>query len=333
MGITGTDVAKEAADMILLDDNFSSIVNGVEEGRILFDNLKKSIAYTLSSNIPEISPFIVNVFFGFPIPLRTVQIFAIDLLTDMTPAISMAYEKKEADIMKREPRNPKTDRLVTKVLVCFSYLLIGIIQMMAGFFTYICVFYSHKFSMRMIYRLDKQGFKFQECDATNKSNYDGKYLTCARKLNDSTLKNPDHLCKYTKSPLTIISNLADPYPVLNMDCKKRKEVLGEANAAYVISIVIVQIADVMISKTRTNSVFTQGMGNWLMNFGIVLEVFLISCLVYIKPLAGFLGFSGVAPLFWTLPLPFFVIIFVFDELRKLLVRRDFNGWVKRNTYW
>ena len=93
------------ADMILLDDNFASIVAGVEEGRLIFDNLKKSICYTLTSNIPEISPFLCWIVFLTPMPLSTVLILAIDLGTDMVPAISMAYEDAEADIMKRPPRN------------------------------------------------------------------------------------------------------------------------------------------------------------------------------------------------------------------------------------
>jgi magnesium-transporting ATPase (P-type) len=148
MGIAGTDVSKEAADMILLDDNFASIVNGVEEGRLIFDNLKKSIAYTLSSNIPEISPFLSFITVGIPLPLSTVLILCIDLGTDMVPAISMAWEGKEADIMKRPPRDQKKDRLVTKKLVCFAYLQIGVIQAVAGFFSYMVVmgdygYYSH----------------------------------------------------------------------------------------------------------------------------------------------------------------------------------------------
>ena len=69
MGIAGSDVSKEAADMILLDDNFASIVTGVEEGRLIFDNLKKSIAYTLTSNIPEISPFLFFIVLSIPLPL------------------------------------------------------------------------------------------------------------------------------------------------------------------------------------------------------------------------------------------------------------------------
>merc|ERR1712213_165203 len=99
MGIAGSDVSKQAADMILLDDNFASIVTGVEEGRLIFDNLKKSIAYTLTSNIPEISPFLLFILADVPLPLGTVTILCIDLGTDMVPAISMAYEFAESDIM------------------------------------------------------------------------------------------------------------------------------------------------------------------------------------------------------------------------------------------
>lgn len=87
MGIAGSDVSKQAADMILLDDNFASIVTGVEEGRLIFDNLKKSIAYTLTSNIPEISPFLAFILLDIPLPLGTVTILCIDLGTDMVSFI------------------------------------------------------------------------------------------------------------------------------------------------------------------------------------------------------------------------------------------------------
>merc|ERR1719295_1536679 len=111
MGIAGSEVSKEAADMILLDDNFATIVTGVEEGRLIFDNLKKSIVYTLTSNIPEILPFLTWVIMGIPLPLSTIAILLIDLGTDMVPAISLAYENAELDIMRRPPRDT-SDRLV-----------------------------------------------------------------------------------------------------------------------------------------------------------------------------------------------------------------------------
>lgn len=146
MGIVGTSVAREAADMILLDDNFASIVKGVEEGRLIFDNLKKSIAYTLSSNIPEISPFLCFITVRTPLPLSTVLILCIDLGTDMVPAISMAWERAEADIMRRPPRDSSVDRLVTRKLVCFAYLQIGVIQATAGFFTWMVVLNDYGFA-------------------------------------------------------------------------------------------------------------------------------------------------------------------------------------------
>jgi len=136
---SGSDVAKNAADMLLLDDNFSSIVNGVEQGRLIFDNLKKSIAYTLASNIPEILPFILFILLQIPLPLSTVLILCIDIGTDMVPAISFAYENPELDIMERLPRSPKRDHLVQTKLVSFAYFQIGVIQALAGMFVYFYV--------------------------------------------------------------------------------------------------------------------------------------------------------------------------------------------------
>ena len=146
MGIAGSDVSKQAADMILLDDNFASIVTGVEEGRLIFDNLKKSIAYTLTSNIPELAPFLLFLILNIPLGLSTITILAIDMGTDLLPAISLAYEPVESDIMKRRPRNPYTDKLVNQRLISFSYLQIGVIQAFAGFFTYFVIMWENGFA-------------------------------------------------------------------------------------------------------------------------------------------------------------------------------------------
>jgi len=95
-------------------------------GRLIFDNLKKSIAYTLTSNIPEISPFLIFITASIPLPLGTITILCIDLGTDMVPAISLAYENAESDIMKRQPRDPKHDKLVNdrSAFSRFTYLFI-----------------------------------------------------------------------------------------------------------------------------------------------------------------------------------------------------------------
>ncbi|PVD27594.1 hypothetical protein C0Q70_12758 [Pomacea canaliculata] len=139
MGIAGSDVSKQAADMVLLDDNFASIVTGVEEGRIIFDNLKKTIAYTLTSNMPELIPFLMYIVLNIPLPLGTIPMLCIDLGTDMLPAISLAYETAESDIMKRSPRDPVNDKLVNERLVSRSYGQVGVVEAVGAFFTYFVV--------------------------------------------------------------------------------------------------------------------------------------------------------------------------------------------------
>ena len=87
MGIMGTDVAKESADMILLDDNFASIVAAIEEGRAVYDNIRKFLSYILTSAVPELVPYLFFALFNIPLPLTIIQILAVDLGTDMLPAI------------------------------------------------------------------------------------------------------------------------------------------------------------------------------------------------------------------------------------------------------
>ena len=108
MGITGTDVTKEAAAMTLTDDNFASIVAAVEEGRGVFGNIKKYLMYLLSSNIGEIGLMAGSALLGLPLPLTAVQILYVNLATDGLPALALSVDPPEKDLMKRKPRNPRT---------------------------------------------------------------------------------------------------------------------------------------------------------------------------------------------------------------------------------
>ena len=127
MGLSGTDVAKSAADMILLDDNFASIVNAVEEGRAVFENIRKFMTYILTSNIPEIVPYLAYVLLRVPLPLTIIQILAVDLGTDMLPALALGAERPDPEIMRQRPRR-QDERLLSWPLVARAYLWLGPLQ-------------------------------------------------------------------------------------------------------------------------------------------------------------------------------------------------------------
>ncbi len=131
MGITGTDVAKEASDLILLDDNFASIVNAIEEGRTVFENIRKFMTYILTSNIPELIPYIAFVIFKIPLPLTIIQILAVDLGTDMLPALALGAEPSDKKLMHQPPR-PTKERLLSAGLIIRAYLWLGMLEAAAS---------------------------------------------------------------------------------------------------------------------------------------------------------------------------------------------------------
>lgn len=144
MGITGTDVAKEAADMILTDDNFASIVGAVEEGRTVYANIKKFTAYIFTSNTPEAVPFIVFAFSGAQIPLalNVMQILAVDLGTDLVPALALGAEPPEPGVMSRPPRK-LSEHVITPGLLARAYLWLGPIQSLAAMAAFFWLFWSN----------------------------------------------------------------------------------------------------------------------------------------------------------------------------------------------
>mmetsp|Transcript_17079 Transcript_17079/g.20561 ORF Transcript_17079/g.20561 Transcript_17079/m.20561 type:complete len:1160 (+) Transcript_17079:196-3675(+) len=425
MGIAGKDVSKEAADMILMDDNFASIVNGVEEGRLIFDNLKKSICYTLTSNIPEIGPFLLYITLQLPAPLSTVLILCVDLGTDMVPAISMAYEEKESDIMMRPPRNAATDRLVNSKLIVFAYLQIGMMQALAGFFTYMVVLNDYGYPPWI---LPWKGLHWDDYSILCTWDGQGKPSKCGYGCKDPEWKNdePEFCDGGCKIPF---KDTADPFveftetgfrgfkggdewsgDEVQMTCQRscswwasipagadkekylispqedaqfaiycadykadaeavdygftgrdritsvapaptgsfywwdgrpqwypnvgfQKAALAYAQTSYFISIIVVQWADLLIAKTRKLSLFEQGMQNGFMNFGLCFETALGCVLLYIPPLNQVFGTRPLAPLHWFPGVPWSMLIFLYDETRKYLMRQEKDGWIERYTYW
>ena len=265
MGISGTEVAREASDMVLMDDNFATIVSAVEEGRTIFENIKKFIAYILTSNVPQILPFIAFVLLSIPLPLTVILILAIDLGSDILPAIGLGTERPESDVMKKKPRSRK-ERLLTTQLLFISYGIIGMIQAAAGFFTF-------------FYILCNGGWMWGQELAFN----DPLYM--------------------------------------------------KAVAGFFASIVICQIADVMICRTRRQSIFKAGfLTNKIVILGIITELALLWIIIYFPPAQQFFGTNSLTLFELSLAVPFALLILFGDEVRKFFVRRD-NEFVKKYLTW
>ncbi|MDX2242906.1 MAG: cation-transporting P-type ATPase [Leptolyngbyaceae cyanobacterium bins.302] len=152
MGSSGTDVAREAADIVLIDDNFATIVSAIEQGRAVYQNIRKFMTYILSSNIPEIVPFLAMVAFKIPPALTILQILAIDLGTDMVPALALGAELPETGIMQQPPR-PKQQPLLDKWLLIRAYVFLGSIEAIAGMAGFFLIWWSHGYAITDLQRI------------------------------------------------------------------------------------------------------------------------------------------------------------------------------------
>lgn len=474
MGISGKDVSKEAADMILMDDNFASIVNGIEEGRVIFDNLKKSIAYTLASKFPEQIPFLLYVAANFPVAISTILILTIDLGCDMFPAISLAYEPKEADIMDRPPRNPAVERLVSRRLISFSYFQIGLMQTAAGFLAFMTVLNDYGYEWRNLMGrginwpisplvcqpqfdttqntiwVNNCGFACEEPKDSfdgvstlyGSATDDGKFCktgcpipfqgssdpfvefsefgfrgytpalwgsgsagqdaasqaVCGRTCAWYSSLNPADRQRWIAANDAFRARLAiglidvnepfnyggdaglalmlsqeedalfqeycagpnaDQYgfPGRGMFIKSgstapqggywwwagktqywpnlgyQQSVLLLAQTAYFAGVVMARTADLLICKTRKESLFTQGIRNRVLNIAFFTMILIVCLLSYVPPLRIVWNTRPMPVLYLFIGVPFAMFIFVYDELRKAVIRAHPKGWVYRNTYW
>jgi len=142
MGLSGTEVAKEAADMVLLDDNFASIVIAIEEGRTVYFNVKKFVTYVLASNVPEIVPYILQFFLKIPLPLSVIQILFIDLGTDILPGVALGSERPEKNIMTRPPVG-RNEKILDWEVFKRGYFFLGIIEAAAAMTAFLSFLLLH----------------------------------------------------------------------------------------------------------------------------------------------------------------------------------------------
>uniref|UniRef100_A0A8C4KIX2 Sodium/potassium-transporting ATPase subunit alpha n=1 Tax=Dromaius novaehollandiae TaxID=8790 RepID=A0A8C4KIX2_DRONO len=247
--------------------------------RLIFDNLKKTIAYTLTKNIAELCPFLIYIIASIPMPIGTITILFIDLGTDIIPSVALAYEKAESDIMNRRPRNKSKDRLVNEQLAVYSYLHIGIMQSVGAFVTYFTVYAEQGFLPTTLLGV--------------RVNWE------SNAINDFEDSYGQEWTKYQRTYLQ-----------------------WTGYTAFFVSITIQQVADLIIRKTRRNSIFQQGLfRNKVIWVGIFSQIGIALILTY------------VLLRYWFVAVPFAILIWVYDEVRKLFIRRYPGSWWDKNMYY
>jgi sodium/potassium-transporting ATPase subunit alpha len=307
---SGTSVAKEAAQVIVLDDDFSSIVDGIREGRLIFENLKKCIAYVLSSNVPEIIPFLLLIAFGFPLTIETIVILCIDLGTDILPAIALAYEEAEDAIMDKKPRTAN-DHLVGPQLMGVAYGTIGMFQTFGAFFAFIYVFEDYGFKMSTMW-YNGVGYrnKIEDLTASQKNSF---YNFCS--------ENPQVSGKYGLG-------------FSDEECRSfRISVLQQAQACYFMAVVYSQYANVLIRKTQIATIFTKErlLGNTFLNVSFLTEFVIFMSITHIPGLNTAFGFEMPSSKHATTSLWIIPFIIIWDEIRKFICRSNPDGFINKYT--
>uniref|UniRef100_F1KSN4 Sodium/potassium-transporting ATPase subunit alpha-1 n=1 Tax=Ascaris suum TaxID=6253 RepID=F1KSN4_ASCSU len=285
----GSIFAKEAADMVLIDNDVKNIVKGIEEGRLLYANLKKTIAYTLTHLMPELYAILLTFIIGFPLGLSSLQIVTIDLITELPPSIALTFEPGERDIMRRPPRKT-TSRLVSRALLAYSYLFAGNIIAVGCMAAYLCVFWYYGIPPKDLL------FTSSEYWTTNANNF-----------------TTDAGLVFTPSVQVRIHR--------------------QARAAWQITLVMAQAFHLFMCTTRRISLFRHGFRNAVAGLAILLEVLVLNFFIYTPGVQTWIGVEHPPGFVWLFCLFVAVVLLIFNEMRKYLIRHYTNQPIVRMLKW
>ena len=285
VGLNGSAVAQDAADILLLDDNFASIVAGIEEGRIIFDNIKKTIAYTMAHIFPQVISALIALLAGLPAGLTPMQVLTMDLGTELGPAISLAYEKAESHIMDRKPRDPIRDRLVSPRLLCYSYVTAGLILSAGSFVAYTFTYAGNGLLLSDFYSPEYRGSG-------------GGYFSL------------------TASEPVTVERTGRVY-----SASEQQEIFSQGATAYYITLAVAQFFHIWACKTRLVSLFVHGVENKLTFYGVAVGLMLVILFTYVPGVQQVVGSTQVGWIPWVCaPLTGMVVVF-YNESTKMYFRR------------
>jgi sodium/potassium-transporting ATPase subunit alpha len=351
MGKVGTDVAKDAADILLLDDNFPNILKGVKQGRVIFETLKKIIGYNLTSNVPELIPFLCLDLFQIPLPINTILILCIDVGTDIMPNIFQSYETAEKGMLKKQPRNIKTDKLCTGRLFVYAYFFNGIIECMGCLLAYFVVMSDYGFRpVNLFFFAFDEGIRPAEQDIYNyydpqfngnsrafiQDNYElmGIYGDAKEIYFESKVEKPDWdgdamaavdlRLFYPHLPKSFFGQCKHESRGQNYDeyvCY-RIEALRHAQGAYFLAVVTMQIANAFNWRTKFSSIFNHKMDNHKLHLAFLFEYGLVMLIIFCPGLNTAFGTRPLRAEHFFPCLGMFIIFFFVAETFKFLMRHS-----------
>ena len=272
----------------------------------IFDNLTKTIAYTVTHLVPEAIPVLLTLALGFPLALSGLLILTIDLFTELPPAVSLAYEPSEANVMARPPRNAKTDRLVTRQVALYAITQAGLIEAGAGLLGYFLVFNYYGQSGSDLFMSNY--FNYPDSD-------DMPAFPGCQSLSSYGTEHP-----YTRG----------------MTCFAKYEqelVLRQAQTCYFVMLTTSQMFHIFFCKTRTENTLKHGIfRNELTLYGVIIELCLILLIVFPPSSHTILTSEVFPPRFWALIPVGPALLCLWQEGRKWYVRRNPQSWIARKMY-
>ncbi|KAH9407879.1 Sodium/potassium-transporting ATPase subunit alpha-1 [Tyrophagus putrescentiae] len=287
LGQYGADICKANCDVVLLDDNFASIVHGIEEGRVLFDNMKKSLCYTLSSKPVEVLPYVLAFTVGMPKMASSITIMAIDLVADNFPPIALGYEGAEGHVMLERPRYLRKERVVSCDTIIMSLCFYGAIQFLGGTFACFVVMAQMGFHPRSLFFIAPKWYSAAVNDYEDDYGQEWTY-------------------------------------------QQRSELEFTCHTIYFITVVLCRIAVLYSCRTRRDSILGQIFRNTMINFSVFFLLFACAFLSYYPIFQYLVQMYPIKLPWWLISAPYFVLILVLEELRKLVIRRV--PTVKRNFF-
>ncbi|ORY48318.1 calcium ATPase [Rhizoclosmatium globosum] len=277
----GSEVAMESASIVLIDNNFSSLIAGIESGRLCFDNIKKCIMYLIpSGSWSELWPVLLSIFIGIPLPLNTAMCLVVCCITDVFPSMALIFESPESTLMSRPPRNPKKDRLVDAQMFAHVYIFIGTTQCVFAHFMYFTYFWL------------EHGISFNDL------------VFMYGKLGNDPVVFPTQ--NFTLSDFTTYSNAANSVYFVALVIL---QVFGNVYASRT-----------RFNSLLQQNPFWGPTRNLFIPLAAAASVLVAILFVYIPGLNNVFNTAPIPAKYWFMPIPLGFVIILMDELRKLAVR-------------